>query len=243
VTAATIEIIEAGAVLLRMGYATVLAPVFPEDELVSLAELESAIAANRARAYCAVSDGQPVGVAVFESYVRGRVALVGYLAVDGSCRDAGIGGSLLEAARRHWMSEFPAELLLVEIEDPRAHETDEVRGDPARRVAFYERFDAAAIEIPYFQPALRRGAARVYGMLLAALPVADGKAPPAVSAELLGAFLGEYFDVAEGADRAGDQARAELWRAVGRSAQVTTTALSRLESIPRSLQSRPAAAC
>lgn len=116
--------------------------------------------------------------------------LIGYIAVKSGLRSRGVGGMLLEEARRQWYGKAGLTLVLAEIDDPRYHPAS---GDidPGRRVAFYARHGTQIVTGPYFQPRLDgNGKERVYDMFLAVLHGGD---QASVEAPRIVAFLREYF--------------------------------------------------
>jgi GNAT superfamily N-acetyltransferase len=178
----------------------ILAPAFPPEELDDLEAIRSGVAAGTTEVVVLRDAGRTVAVAVADVFVQGRVVLLSYLAVDPSHRSAGHGGRLLDAALDRWTAAHDPCLVLAEVEDPAHYREPTTHGDPAARVRFYARRGAAVLGLPYFQPALRRGAVRVSHLLLVVLHVApalrveEGRVDAATVLE----FLRELFLACEG---------------------------------------------
>lgn len=181
-------------------YDGLLSRAFHPDELASLESMRAAVLAGR----CVISavlddDAGPVAVAVGEWDGDSRVLLLSYLAVRPDHRSRGMGGLLMNEVRGSWQDRFHPEVTLAEIEHPLAHRASPDRGDPWARLRFYHRQGARALALPYFQPSLRPGAGRVYGMLLIALGPFPAEPPqPVVAAEPIRAFLTGYLVANEG---------------------------------------------
>jgi hypothetical protein len=97
--------------------------------------------------------------------------LLAYLAVRPGARSKGTGGPLLKETIALWRERFAPRLVVVEVEHPGVHTSDPERGDPVKRLRFYERAGARLLDLPYFQPRLFPGGNRVHGMLLLVLEV------------------------------------------------------------------------
>ena len=186
----------------------VLAPAFSPDELVPREQLLADVAAGRSEVL-AVLDGRGDPLAAAVGDFIGDVALLGYLATSRGSRSAGLGGELLDAAVQRWRARTrrgasAISLVVAEVEDPRHHDPDPVRGDPARRLGFYARHGARRLDLPYVQPALRAETEKVAGMLLLvlaadeALVSADGTR--LASTRGLARFLDDYVGALSGAD-------------------------------------------
>ncbi len=141
--------------------------------------------------------GDVVGGAVGEHYPDAGVVLLSYLVVDGARRGGGIGGALLDRARRTWSA--ASGLILAEIEDPRFHPPTPDQ-DPRRRIAFYARHGTLAIDGPYFQPRLRSTSHRVPHLLLCVLKADQAHlvGPDRLAAGPVHRFLVSYFATTEG---------------------------------------------
>ncbi|GAA2263204.1 hypothetical protein GCM10009853_015440 [Glycomyces scopariae] len=218
-------------------YSGLLAPSFPPDQLDTLADLREGMESGRARVLAAVDpDGRPLGTAIAEWYEEAGIVLLAYLAVDASRRSQGIGGRLLEAALEDWTDRFRPVMVVAEIERPSSTVRRPEWGDPGRRYAFYGRHGARALDLPYFQPALRPDSEREHGMLLIALAIDPSvREPGGVAAAPVRRFLEAYFTATEGAVPR-DEEGAALLRAAARTRTVAAHAL------PRSLGAVPPAA-
>ena len=161
-----VELVESGETseqVWRRCYAQVLAPSFPPDELVGEEDFVAACRRPTSLVVLALDDGYPVGVSVVDGTAEDApVALLSYLATHPTRRAGGVGSQLMQRLP------IDGPILLVEIEDPRAH-TDRGFGDPWRRVEFYRRHGVRALDVPFFQPPVRPGSPRVEGMVLGVL--------------------------------------------------------------------------
>jgi hypothetical protein len=84
------------------------------------------------------------------------------------------------------------------------------------RVRFYERHGGRALPLPYLQPALGPGSARVPGLMLMAFGNEVPGMAPTVDGQHVASFLMEYFEEFEGAVRPGDTELELLLAACGR---------------------------
>ncbi|MFC4030593.1 N-acetyltransferase [Streptomyces polygonati] len=196
--------------LLDAVYDDLLVTAFPPDELITRDELRSGLAGGGMLGSLVVAHDRPVGVALGEFSADSGVLLLAYMSVRGDARSGGIGGLLMESAvRGSWQERLHPLITLAEIEHPAAHAADARRGDPSARLRFYARQGARALDTPYFQPALRPGAARVPGMLLGVLATAPSLAgATAIPSEPVRLFLTDYFVGTEG--KVPDDAAARL---------------------------------
>lgn len=177
-------------------YRTVLQPSIPGDELLTLEEICGAyLGADAAPGALLLEDGEPVAGILAELYPISRVLLIGYLAVDRTQRGRGSGTTLLAQTLSQWQASLRPSLTIAEVDDPRLHPPDPDKGDPHARLRFYSRAGARLLATPYFQPALRPTSPRVHGMLLISFGIAEDTIPR----EVLARFLGEYFELCEGA--------------------------------------------
>ncbi|WP_240958147.1 N-acetyltransferase [Streptomyces barkulensis] len=186
-----------GDPLLETLYDDLLVPSFPPDELETLEWVRGGLAGGGVAVSAVLDDaGVPEAVAVGEWDAAGRVLLLSYLTVRPRSRSGGLGGLLMGVVAGAWQERFRPLLTLAEVEHPLAHEADGERGDPAARLRFYARHGARALDIPYFQPALRPGAERVHGMLLLVLARAsgtEGERPDTVDPGPVRSFLEDYL--------------------------------------------------
>ncbi|OLT16786.1 hypothetical protein BJF80_05615 [Serinicoccus sp. CUA-874] len=133
----------------------------------------------------ALDGTKPVGVSVVDAVAPDApVALLSYLASHPVRRAGGVGSRLMERLRAR------GPMLLIEIEDPRAH-ADRGFGDPWRRIEFYRRHGVRALDVPFFQPPVAPGRPRVEGMLLGVLT--PGPVPERVAAAPVRAYLTDYL--------------------------------------------------
>jgi hypothetical protein len=190
----TMPLANAPELLLRRFYDELLEPAFPPTELMTYDELTGAVESGGTKGLVLVEGDVPLAGVVTEGYLDDRVLLLAYLVVTAGRRNQGLGAYLLDQACA------PEKVLtLAEIEDPRFHATDDLTGDPVARVRFYQRYGSMLLPIPYAQPSLRPGSARVENMLLITIPSAIDPRP-IVDGTLVAAFLEEYFHGCEGRD-------------------------------------------
>lgn len=182
-------------------YRSVLTPTFPPEELSDLDTLLTDLAAGRLMVLAARDGARVVAGAVVDG--AGPVRTVSYLAITPQGRGAGLGGRLLSKALAKAGSEPGVQLIVAEVEDPAHHRSDPDRGDPTARLRFYARRGAQLLDLPYFQPGMRPGAARVEHMLLLALEVDPGLIvpgqPPTIPPQPLLDHLTDYWLHTEGA--------------------------------------------
>lgn len=206
--------IDVSSPLLDVAYDELLAPTFPPDELVTPAELRAGLKGGLLWISAVVHEGRPKGIAVAEWSPDSRVLLLAYMAVRPHERSSGIGGALMAEIRAGWQARVKPVLTLAEIEHPAAHAPHPERGDQTARLRFYARHGARALDVPYFQPALRPGAARVPGMVLAVLATAPELAgADIVPSEPVRDFMTEYFEQTEGGIH-GDAATTAMFTAM-----------------------------
>ncbi|WP_369185775.1 hypothetical protein [Streptomyces sp. Y1] len=228
--------------LLVAAYRELLEVSFAPDELDTLERMRESMAEGRL-VVAAVADGQgrPLAVACGEWSAHARTLLLAYLAVREDQRSRGLGGRLLVEACRAWQERFRPALTLAEVAHPRAHHGSRGTGRAVARLRFYARHGARALDLPYFQPSLGPGRARVYGMLLLVLGVGSGfgslEEVRAVPAEPVRVFLTDYLLETEG--RVGtDRATRDLQAAVARQDGIPLLPLlplDRGEGLPRSV--------
>jgi GNAT superfamily N-acetyltransferase len=193
----TTEVTDPGEV--RAVAERLLVPNFPPDELVDTAELVAGVAAGTTDVLLTRDGAVPVAVAVGDVFADGRVVLLSYLATGAGARSGGIGRRLLDAALARWTARHDPCLVLAEVEDP-AHHRHTRYGDPEARLRFYARCGAEVLDLPYVQPRLRPGAARVPHLLLLALHTAPSlrTGPESVDGAPVRRFLEELFTAGEG---------------------------------------------
>jgi GNAT superfamily N-acetyltransferase len=180
-------------------YRVILVPHFDPDELETEASIRLGLREGRTKVLTARSaDGTLVGGVVVDWFARSEVLLLSYIAVPDRYRGHGIGRRLLTATNTAWASELRPLLIVGEVEDPRYYH-DNGYGDPERRVEMYERIGVRSLPIPYMQPSLSEGKARVPHLLL--MVFGGSKAPGGtghVDGRIIEKFLIEYYSLAEG---------------------------------------------
>ncbi|GAA4208000.1 hypothetical protein [Actinocatenispora rupis] len=198
-------------------YADILSPSFPPAELTTLAALRAGITAGTTTVAVALDAARtPWGAAVGEWYPEARVMLLGYMAARPGNRGLGVGRELLAQSIRAWAGRYAPCLVLAEVERPDAHRASLAHGDPTARLRFYQRYGARALDLPYFQPALRADEERAYGMLLITLHAEDRFliGPDLLDAAPVRAFWADYLAGTEG--RVDDPAATRLRDAMRR---------------------------
>jgi GNAT superfamily N-acetyltransferase len=205
-------------------YDQLLGPAFPPDELDDRADFLRAITTGRVAGLALVADDQPLGAVIGYSYPRANLTLVGYITVAPAFRNAGRGGRLLDAAREQWSRHKWGRVALAELEVPGDLQSGT---DACRRLAFYSRRGALAVDGPYFQPRLRPTSLRVPNMMLTVLwgeePVVRDRR---ICSHCLVHFLYDYFAECEGVDAlAGDAAVQHLLTTYAADEHVTLVPL------------------
>ena len=184
-------------------YTEILQPAFPPDELCTVDSVQALAGAGRGLVWAALDDaGQLAGVAVGEWDPGTSVMLLSWLAVRPGLRGGGIGGPLLDAAMADWRRRYDPCLILAEVEDPERHHGSEDTGDPVKRLRFYQRRGARALDLPYFQAALAPEKSRVRDLLLMVLhadPSFTGDRPDTIRGPVLRTYIEAYQRVCEGA--------------------------------------------
>lgn len=186
-------------------YRVILVPHFDPDELETEASVRLGLSEGRTKALTARSaDGTLVGGLVVDWFAWSEVLLLSYIAVPDRYRGHGIGRRLLAATNTAWATELRPLLIVGEIEDPRYYH-DKGYGDPQRRVEMYERTGARSLPIPYVQPSLSEGKARVAHLLLMVFGGSEASGGTGhVDGRIIEEFLTEYYDLAEGEIRNDD---------------------------------------
>ncbi|HMR21397.1 MAG TPA: hypothetical protein PKE46_04610 [Micropruina sp.] len=167
---------DAGA-LARL-YTEILEPSFPPSELVTRDDFVEGAASGVLDVLAASEGDAYLGAVVGERY--GGAFLVDWLAVGGARRGGGTGAALVAAGVARWLARPGVLVVLAEIERPDMFATHAQYGDPARRLAFYERQGATLLDLPYYQPPIDEGLPRVRNLLLAVLAARNPAPPPRV---------------------------------------------------------------
>lgn len=159
-------------------HAEILQPSFPPSELVTREEfVEGAVAG--VFDVLAASDGDAyLGAVVGERH--GGAYLVDWLAVGGARRGGGTGAALVAAGVTRWLARPGVLVVLAEVERPDVFAAHPAYGDPARRLAFYERQGTTLLDLPYYQPPIDEGLPRVRNLLLTVLAASNPAPPPRV---------------------------------------------------------------
>ena len=213
------------AQLLDRLYREILVPSFRKEELDPYETLAAGLTEEPRNIDISAAwkdSDEILGAMVGEWYPPHRVYLLSYLAALPSRRSSGTGTSLMRHLTE-WSRGRQALMTLAEVDDPRRHATEALIGDPEARLAFYGRFGARVLDLPYFQPRLMTAGRRAHGMLLLAFDVhadalEDGPVA-ALRADILAGFLRAYFAECEGTSRASAPKRQdpELGRLIDRA--------------------------
>jgi GNAT superfamily N-acetyltransferase len=189
--------------LLRRLYDEILVPSFRKEELEPLEMVAWSLDQEQRNTDVAAAcdeSGEILGAMIGDWDPPSGVYLLSYLAARPGLRSRGVGTCLM----RHlpvWSRARRALVTLAEVDDPRCHRNEGLVGDPTARLAFYGRFGARVLDLPYFQPSLGPDGQRAHGMLLLAFDVDDagltGGSVPALRGDVLGTWLRGYFVGAE----------------------------------------------
>ncbi|MER7168409.1 GNAT family N-acetyltransferase [Micromonospora sp. NPDC000207] len=211
--------------LLHQGYAEILLPSFPPDQLESVDVLDEGVASGTTHVGVAVADDRLLGMAVADSF--DGVLLLSYVAARPGLRGGGVGSALLTGLLPRWRDRIGAEVVLAEVEDPRRHPVGEF-GDPRARLRFYQRLGFGLLPFPFFQPRIRPESRRQHGMLL----MVQTTGVP-VRASLVRTFVTEYFAGAEGETVDEDPEYAALLALLDRQpAESTPLGVEDLHTVP-----------
>ncbi len=212
-------------------YRDVLDPSFPATELVTLEHFVEGGAAGVIDVLVARGDGDGV-LGVIAGERHGAGVLVDWLAVAGTTRGGGVGGALLSAGIARWLGEHGALLVLGEVERPDLFSAHPQYGDPARRLAFYERAGVAVLDMPYYQPPIREGAPRLPGLMLTVLAAAETAAPPRRLDAAETAAVRDVLLATMGSAEPGDAQTARVYDAVDHPDGLHLLPLSQYERTP-----------
>jgi len=218
---------------LAHAYESVLAPSFPPTELVPLDAFVAGGTAGHLDVLVASPDGggEPLGAIVGERHGDG--VLVDWLAVAGATRGGGVGRALIEAGLRRWL-DGGALVVLGEVERPDRFEAHPRYGDPARRLAFYERLGASVLDVPYYQPPIAEGMPRLPGLLLVVLAAADPAPAPRLLSRAETGAVREVLASTMGEPEPGDAETQRVFAAVDHAAGVRLLPLARYRRVPLS---------
>lgn len=185
-------------------YEELLFPSFPADELADRDYFVQSWRRGAIHVTALADDvGNPVSVAIgWQEGVSG-VVLLEWLAVRPDARGSGAGGAVLRRALDTWDASLAPPLIVGEVEHPSFVSACPAHGNPAKRVHFYEKAGARALDVPYFQPPIREGGARV-PLMLVAFRVDGGAPDTTVPAVPLRSWL-EHRLVDEPRDRCVDE--------------------------------------
>jgi GNAT superfamily N-acetyltransferase len=208
-------------------YRDVLAPTFAPEELDPAASIAASLTPGGAGlAWAALADDEVVGGLVAERHPDADTVLVGYLAVRSDQRDRGLGGELMDQFRAHCETDPAVRLAVGEVHDPRRHTDGADRAED--RLRFFARQGARVLDVPFIQPAVRPGGARVPGFLLLALYVDPSITAPdgGVPAETVARFVRSYYEVTEGTTAPFDPELAALLERIERDPTVALLPMS-----------------
>lgn len=212
-------------------YREVLEPSFPTTELVTFEEFVAAGSAGSIDVLVAMDDGDGVlGAIIGERHGAG--VLVDWLAVGRTTRGGGVGSALLTAGIARWLGEGEALVVLGEVERPDLFSAHPQYGDPARRLAFYERAGVAVLDMPYYQPPISEGAPRVPGLMLTVLAAADAARPPRSLDPAETAAVREVLLATMGPAEPGDAETARVYDAVDHPDGLRLLPLAQYERTP-----------
>ncbi len=225
--------------LLRQFHRDVLEPSFDPDELASVGWIAEGLRGEGETdvlAHVALGpDGEVQGGIVAEIYRECGVLLIGYLAVRPDLRGRGIGTLLMREVAPRFYEDPRVVLAVGEVHDPRAWSG--IAGEePLARLRFFERVGGRVLGVPFIQPALWEGGARVPGFLLLVFHAdpsvcieRDGRT--SISAVLVESFVRGYFESAEGPPRPADEQYASLVKRIRESPEIDVLPVSEYERV------------
>ena len=157
-------------------YSEILEPSFPPTELIGRDDFVGAAASGELDVLAARDGDDHLGAIVGERH--GGAFLVGWLAVGGARRGGGTGSALIAAGIARWLAQPGVVLVLAEVERPDVFVAHPRYGDPARRLAFYERLGTTLLDLPYYQAPIGEGLPPVRNLLLTVLAARNPASPP-----------------------------------------------------------------
>ncbi|MFT4294726.1 MAG: hypothetical protein QM582_04870 [Micropruina sp.] len=211
-------------------YDEIIEPSFPPTERVSRDEFVAAAASGTFEVLAARDGDGYLGAVVGGRH--GAAYLVHWLAVGGGRRGGGTGSALVTAGVQRWLSQPGVRAVLAEIERPGLFAAHPQYGDPARRLAFYQRRGAAVLDLPYYQPAVAAGAPRVRNLLLAVLAARDPAPPPRVLTPEETAAVRSLLLATMGPAEAGDAETARVYAALDAPAGLRLLPLAEHARVP-----------
>lgn len=216
--------------LMRTAHRRLLVGSFRDGELMGEDDFVAQFAAG-VTAFLAVDhEERMLGLAVCEPV--GAALLLQYLVASPAVRGRGVGTALLRAVIDGARDRDGVAVLLAEFDRPDVQVSHPLHGDPERRLGFYGRYGALALELPYFQPPIAEGAPREHGMLLAVFDgdgtvSGRGRLTPAQSDAVLG-----YIEAS--LDGAADPDAQRLREAADDSLGIRVRPLADYRGVPRS---------
>lgn len=221
-------------------YREVLAVSFSADELGDAKAFAAGVRGEGdAVVLASVALGRDDGVlggVVGELFSRERVLLLAYLAVRPDLRGHGIGTLLMEHVAPRWHARPDVDLAVAEVHDPR--HWSEVAGEEAHaRLRLFDRLGARVLGVPFVQPALGPGRARVPGFLLLAFHVdpsveVEHDGATAVPSSLVARFVRRYFEETEGAADPADLQLASLLERIDEHPEIQLFPVAEYDRIP-----------
>ena len=225
----TIRPVSDAAALARL-YTEILEPSFPPTELVPHDDFVAGAAAGAFDVLAAADDDGYLGAIVGERFGDGY--LVDWLAVSGTRRGGGTGAALVAAGTSRWLAEPGIVAILAEIERPDLFEAHPRYGDPARRLAFYDRLGTSVLDLPYYQPPIGDGLPRVRNLLLAVLAARNSTPPPRLLGADEVAAVRTMLHTAMGPLEEGDTETAQVYAAIDDPAGVRLLRLTDYAQVP-----------
>lgn len=216
--------------LLRRAYYDILAPSFPDTELITAEEFIAFGAAGDVEVLVARDGVELQGVIVGERHGGG--VLVDWLAVASTTRGGGVGGALLSAGFEFWLGQEGVQIVLGEVERPDLFSAHPQYGDPARRFAFYERRGATVLDLPYYQPPMAEDKPRLRGLMLVVLAAADQTPAPRTLTAVETAAVREVLVATMGPALPGDDETALIYSTVDDPVGLRLLPLSDYARIP-----------